>query len=303
MRAPAKLFLTGALLLLASAPAFVSIAQDRLDNRPCAAAIKYRVGTLDPRFGITGEEFRLAIDEASNVWAVNRKLFQYDPKGKLQINLVYDTRQEITQRVIGARAGISARMKEADTIEEVLLSLKDKFHILEASYSDQLASYERAKDRFNRETKRLNKAGGASQIEFQNLSDKRQSLQNQQEKLEEKRQELNKLTDDMNGLIGKRNAFLVRANTEASALNSSRPIGVQFEEGIYVRVDGKEWIDIFQFESKDGLRVILAHELGHALGMKHNANPSSIMSPLIHTDRLALTAEDEYGLKVVCARR
>jgi hypothetical protein len=104
----------------------------------------------------------------------------------------------------------------------------------------------------------------------------------------------------VNGLIRKHNALLVRANAEVTALNSSGSIGVQFEEGIYGRASGKEWIDIFQFESKAGLRVILAHELGHALGMKHNANPSSIMSPLIHTDRLILTEEDEVGVNAIC---
>jgi hypothetical protein len=142
--------------------------------------------------------------------------------------------------------------------------------------------------------------GGASGAEFKILSGKRQSLRNQQATLEEKRQELNRATNATNELIRKRNALLNRANAEAGALNSSNSIGIQFEEGIYAREGDKEWIDIFQFESKASLRVILAHELGHALGIKHNANPSSIMSPLIHTDRLALTAEDENGLKAAC---
>jgi predicted Zn-dependent protease len=76
---------------------------------------------------------------------------------------------------------------------------------------------------------------------------------------------------------------------------------VQFERGRHVKEGGEEWIDIFQFEDKANLLVTLAHELGHALGIGHNANPASIMSPLIHTDHLALTAEDEAGLKDACS--
>jgi hypothetical protein len=302
VRGMVRPFLAGALFLLVPNAALFSHAQDRVQPRAssCQGQIKYRMGTLDPRFGITREDFRRAIEDASETWAIGERHFKYDAKGKLRINLVYDTRQEMTQRVIAVRAGVSARMKEADVIGDKLLPLRDKFHILEASYSDQLASYEQATDSFNQEARRLNNAGGASGAEFKILSGKRQSLRNQQVTLEEKRQELNRSTNDMNELIRKRNALLNRANAEAGALNSSNSIGIQFEEGIYAREGDKEWIDIFQFESKASLRVILAHELGHALGIKHNANPSSIMSPLIHTDRLALTAEDENGLKAAC---
>ena len=97
--------------------------------------------------------------------------------------------------------------------------------------------------------------------------------------------------------------MLIRANADATALNNTGSTGVQFEEGRYARAGGEEWIDIFQFGSEESLRVTLSHELGHALGMKHNANPASIMSALIHTDHLVLTAQDEDGLKAVCAPR
>ena len=179
--------------------------------------------------------------------------------------------------------------------------MKENFRALDASYSDQLASYNRDQDSYSQEVKHWNSIGGAPEGEFHYLESKRQSLRKQPALLEANRQALNRLTDELNELIRKRNALLILANSEASAFNDSESAGVQFEQGRYVRTGGEEWIDIFQFESKDGLLVILAHELGHALGIKHNANPSSIMSPLIHTDRLVLTAEDEDGLKAACS--
>ena len=47
-------------------------------------------------------------EQAGNVWEADRKLFQYDPKGRLRISLVYDTRQEFTQRVVAVRASAAA---------------------------------------------------------------------------------------------------------------------------------------------------------------------------------------------------
>lgn len=308
MRVTAKFFLTksyliSALLLLASAPAFVSTAQDRPGNRPCPAAIKYRIGTLDPRFGITGAEFRRFVEQAANVWESDRKFFQYDPKGKLRISLVYDTRQEFTQHVVAVRASVSEKMTQADQIKEKLAPLAENLHALDASYSDQAASFERAQDGYNQEVKRLNRAGGVPDARLQDMASERLSLRKQFNLLEEKRQALNQATDEFNTLIKKRNGLLKLVNAEADALNNSGPASVKFEEGRYVREGAEERIDIFQFENNDKLLVILAHELGHALGMKHNSNPSSIMSPLIHTDRLALTVDDEEGLKARCSLR
>jgi hypothetical protein len=296
--------LTSALLLLASAPASFSHAQDRVrpGNRPCPAPIKYRMGTVDPRFGIAGEEFRRAIEQAGNVWEEKQKIFQYDPKGKLRISLVYDTRQKFTQRLIAVRASVSAKMAEADLVKNKLLPLRESFRTLDDSYSDQGASYERAQDSYNLDVKRLNQAGGVPEAMVQGLANEKRSLQKQFDLLEAQRQELNRATDALNALIRKRNGLLKLANAEAAAFNNSGPASVQFEEGRYIRQGREERIDIFQFENSDSLLVILAHELGHALGMKHNSNPASIMSPLIHTDRLALTVEDQDGLNAGCSR-
>jgi len=298
-----KPVLAGALFLLVSSPAPAAHAQGQSRSASCPGPIRYRIGTLDPRFGITREEFRRLIEKAGNVWEEKQKIFQYDPKGKLPINLVYDARQKFTQTAIAIRAGVSAKLVQADLIKQQLLPLREEFNKIETSYSDQAASYKRAQDSYNRKVKQSNLAGGASEAGLQDFADERRSLRAQFNLLEAKRLEMNRATDELNTLIKKRNAVIELANAEAAAFNDAAPASLQFKEGRYVREGNEERIDVFQFENTDSLLVILAHELGHALGMKHNANPDSIMSPLIHTDRLVLTAEDEDGLKAVCSSR
>jgi len=298
-----KPVLAGALFLLASSPAPAAHAQGQSRSASCPGPIRYRIGTLDPRFGITREEFRRLIEKAGNVWEEKQKNFLYDPKGKLPINLVYDARQKFTQTAIAIRAGVSAKLVQADLIKQQLLPLREEFNKIETSYSDQAASYKRAQDSYNRKVKQSNLAGGASDAGLQDFADERRSLRAQFNLLEAKRLEMNRATDELNTLIKKRNAVIELANAEAAAFNDAAPASLQFKEGRYVREGNEERIDVFQFENTDSLLVILAHELGHALGMKHNANPDSIMSPLIHTGRLVLTAEDEDGLKAVCSSR
>ena len=51
----------------------------------------------------------------------------------------------------------------------------------------------------------------------------------------------------------------------------------QFDKGVF---DGKT-INIYEFESDADLRVTIAHELGHTLGLAHNNDPKALMYPMM----------------------
>ena len=90
----AKLLLAGAVISGLLSPIFLDHA--RAEPAPaCQAPIKFRIGAIDPRFGIGREDFRRDVEEAGKLWegAAGRKLFSYDEKGPLTISLVYDSRQ------------------------------------------------------------------------------------------------------------------------------------------------------------------------------------------------------------------
>jgi hypothetical protein len=304
----AKLLLASALVLGLSSPALVSLAQERNSpdwRRPCLAPIKYRIGSLDPRFGITREDFAQHVEEAAELWgtAAGRKLFSADDRGALEIDLVYDSRQESTQRLIAARSGIAEKLKAGDAIKDELLPLRSRVKALEDSYASQGSSYQRALAAYNKTVTEWNANGGVPEGEQQRLSTERLALRKQEAWLRATRQELNLLISEVNERIRKHNALMDRANAEANALGKSGSFGIGFEEGRYTRQAGEEKIHIFEYDGETALVAILAHEMGHALGIKHNANPASIMSPLVHTRRLVLTDDDRDGLRAACSPR
>lgn len=304
-----RFLLAATLVLGAPGLAVFSAAQERVGSpdwrSPCLTPIKYRIDALDPRFGITREDFRRSVERAGDLWGAvaGRKLFSYDESGPLVIDLVYDGRQEATQRLTAARAGISEKLKGGDEIEAQLRPLRDRFRTLDDSFSGQLSSYEHALEAHNQAVTHWNRQGGAPQGEQARLVSEAATLQEKGSVLKNKRLELNRLVDEINVRVVKHNALLDRANAEANLLNNSGSLGVEFEEGHYTRQGDAERIQIFEYDGETALVIILAHEMGHALGIRHNANPASIMSPLVHTRELALTADDKDGLRVACSPR
>jgi len=301
----AKLPLAAALVLGVSHPHFGQAQDWPLPKGSCATPVKYRIGKLDPRFGITRQDFQRQVEEAGKAWetAAGQTLFEYDARGALEVDLVYDGRQEMTQRLSVARAGIREKLKQADLIKDTLLPLQNRFDALDESYSAQLNAFKQQQDKYNAAVGQSNASGGAVEAEIQRFNHEREGLKKQADVLEERKKELNRLTEDINALVDRHNTLLRRANAEANALSTSGAFGLEFEEGRYIRQAGEQRIQIYQYEGEEALRIILAHELGHALGIRHNANPSSVMSPLIHTDRLTLTADDLDGLAAECMRR
>ncbi len=73
---------------------------------------------------------------------------------------------------------------------------------------------------------------------------------------------------------------------------------------IYFETGSQKKVNIYHFEDIDNLRVVLAHEFGHALGLSHTKNPMSIMYPRIklQNDRtLKLTDEDIQAIRNRCS--
>ena len=68
---------------------------------PCQEPMTYRIGKVDERFGLTRQEFAIAVDMAASMWGkpLSHELFREDHNGAIAINLVYDYRQEATDNL------------------------------------------------------------------------------------------------------------------------------------------------------------------------------------------------------------
>ncbi len=253
----------------------------------CEVPIEYKIGKFDAKFGINEREFHDAIEQASNLWgrAVNRNLFEYNPRGDLTINLVYDERQQQTERQIALEAGITRTKETADTLRPQISALQENYKAEDQHYSDRLAHFTDAQEDYNRRVDYWNSVGGAAGDEYRSLTEEKATLLSEQNSLEQERRQVNELADQFNMLVNKYNSLVEHTNATINAIKHIGLVGTEFEEGQYVVNGGAKFIDIYQFRNRTHLILILAHELGHALGLVHNTNPNSIMAPVIRTER------------------
>lgn len=270
---------------------------------PCKLTIKYSIGTFDTKFGISQKDFLDALAQAEKIWEtpIKKDLFQYDPEGSLKINLIYDTRQESTVQL--QKMGIVVKNNKASYDE-----LKAKYDSLSRDYQNQksyfqtkLADFEKRKSAYEAEVSSINSRGGANKSTYSRLNAEKEYLNSQVTIIQQLQDNLNFSADNLNVLANSLNTLAKSLNMVVDKYNTiGDNLGGEFDEGLYrSSSDGKE-IDIFQYDNKTKLIRVLAHELGHALGLDHNEDPKAIMYRQNNGINEKATNTDIKDLKNLC---
>jgi len=270
---------------------------------PCTYPIQYSVGTFDARFGVSKSDFLKAIDQASAIWegTINRNLFTYNANvDELKVNLIYDERQLETQERSVLDTQIDAVQAQYNAKRTELAEVRQSYNAAATEYQSFITQFNQRAQAYVEQVEYWNKRGGAPKETYAQLQQEKNALSALHDTLEVKRVALIELSNQLRTVTDEVNALAREANVSIDVYNHGQFVGKEFDAGLYIQDTQGKRINIYQFETRDKLVRVLAHELGHALGLPHNDNPQSIMYALNSSSNEKPTGNDIASLKSVC---
>lgn len=248
---------------------------------PCDTAIRYSIGTIDSRFNVKPDEFLTDAKAAVNIWNAtqSKQLFVYDPTATFTINMVYDSRQALTNEITKLNSDL--KQKQGDIDPKI------------AAFKKKQDNFEARVNQLNQEVKYWNSRGGAPQDEYNKLVSRQKDLQVEARSLNEEAQSLGQSTQEYNLNAQKLNQTID---------NYKQVLHYKPEEGLYEQEGNKRKISIYIDISKKEFLHTLTHEFGHALGLDHNDDEKSIMFPQT-TTVLQPSKVDTASLDEICKKR
>jgi len=254
-----------------------SFAQSNLPIASSNQPLKYRIAFIDPRFQLSKEQLIDVSQQAAEIWhkETGKTYFSYDSEAQLSINLIYGDHQMMK----------SAQQENLNTLlqkqeqwriknEEIILNkreidqLSSDLNKKKISLRSEFEQYQRDVTRFNQGEQRYYRADELKEQQNQ-LQQKSGNLQNESNNLNIKIQLLNAKVKELNQEQSDLTTLMTRFKLEQKA--SIQP----FHKGLF----SQNQIQIYGYTSLNDLRLTLAHEFGHALGLKHTTDPKSLMYP------------------------
>lgn len=283
----------------------LSLATHRLEQKisPCDRPILYSLGSFDARFNLSQPELQEALVQAESVWEIplQKNLFDFADTGALQINLVYDARQDSTLKLQKLGLKINNDNTTYDTLKAKYNSLTASYNTAKRELDALTQNYETQKESYEQKVKMANKHGGATPEEYAALETERLNLNNLVATLNQKQDALNQLVDSINAVANVVNRLVKELNLNVNTYNTiGDTTSGEFQAGEYVSDSIGERINIYQFDNQTELISLLAHELGHALGLEHVNDPQALMYHLEQNGNATATTADLALAKSVC---
>lgn len=281
-----------------------------LGPKPCEKPIPYNIGTFATEFNISQDYFLSAMSDAEAIWEkpFGKELFTYDKGGEgygvLKVNLIYDYRQQATNKLGSLGIQVDNNKASYDDLKAKFTALNAEFSEEKTNYEANVQSFNAAQKTYEQEVKYWNSRGGAPKKEYDDLQAEKAELDKKYSELKTEEKKINDMVAEINSMVVVLNSLAKTLNISVDNYNTvGASRGESFEEGVYSSDGLSAQIDIYEFSNRAKLVRVLAHELGHALGLEHVDDPKAIMYAYNQGSSETLAQADLTALKTLCGAK
>ncbi|MEX1258472.1 MAG: matrixin family metalloprotease [Gemmatimonadota bacterium] len=258
----------------------------------CEAPLRWRIEAVDPRFGLSELEAADAVRQAGMVWGDGTGLpllFQESSEG-IPIRFVFDERMETALERRSSSAEIDERARAVEEGTSALEASRMELDRRRTAHGRRALDFQERQESHNRTVEYWNRAGGAPPAEFERLRAMEEEIAELRRVVDAELEAVNRVVGEVNREADELNAQITALNEARIALDAELPAGV-VESAEYRRSRGGFFsnaareIDVFHFEDRNHLHRVLAHVLGHAIGLEHSEEPGALMHAAATVER------------------
>ncbi|MAD43239.1 MAG: hypothetical protein CL623_12730 [Arcobacter sp.] len=288
---------------------------------------KIKIGKIDNYYKnkISYQEVRNLLDEIEYIFEsqLNMNIFDYSNDGKV-IDILYVPPSKLEKRIDRKLEKLKLKKQKIKVIQSSLPRKLKSINTQKGFVKQESLILNERISRLNDYIKDVNKQKNFSKGEYERIktyikSEQKRiksytsTLQRNQRKLQSKVTSYNQKVNLQNSLL----RDFTRLNNELERMNRSfrkvkgNTIGQKQTTSKIFYKDGKRVkeksvknimnkIEIYGFESKDELKVILAHEIAHLVGVPHIDEKDALMNPILQQNQinqLSLTQSDILNFK------
>lgn len=273
---------------------------------PCNEPFTYSIGHIDNRFGLNKPEVEDAMNNAVQLWsdALGTTVAVSSDNSVITVDFVYDERQQSVDGEMRFRERINSEQIQLTQMQRAFDQKRDRFEQRSSAYVQFAEQTTLELNRFNEWVSSKNELGGFSEYDVTVFEERKKSVESMQYRVLNERRELDRIASEINQELEQLNRKIEESNRLIDEYNKRYSGESRFTKATFQGVGWGGVITVNTFMSKNELTLILAHELGHALGLNHVSNPKSIMySRMGEQERFPIlqpTAEDLAALKALC---